>query len=426
MGEIRISVIMSVYNEKVEWVREAINSILSQTFKEFEYIIILDNPTRSDLIEEIIKYKKNNNCISFIQNNANYGAAISRNIGIKKAKGEYVAIMDADDVSNPNRLQVQYEYMQRNKQVGISGAKIRFFGEGIDKKVWNVPTAYEEIKVALLFECVIANPTVIMRKSYLDSFNLKYKEDNYFGEDYYLWQQAINNFEITNLEEILLNYRIRSDSLTNFLDIEKKKEIHKEIYILGLKDLEIDNIERNINFHMFLCGWKIDEKINSEFWHDFKKYIFKIIDTNRKLKIYEPSILEKVIYEKWLIILQNNIKEFEAKCNMLNEELIKHMNSKELIISVIMKEIYNQNKVIIEITKMVDERDKVINSMDKLVTEKDTTITSMTKMIDERDEVIKHTEQLVRERDTAMSSMTKMIEERDDYINLLEGATKCN
>lgn len=187
---------MSVYNGE-KYLDEAIESILKQTYKDFEFIIINDGSTDRSL-EIIKKYKNQDNRIVLISRE-NKGLISSLNEGIEKSNGKYVARMDADDISLPERFETQIEFMETNKDV--CGTNIQLFNDDKIFKVWNYPEKDYEIK----FMTAFAHPTVIMRKEIFKS--LKY-DDCKDAEDYKLWCDiAIHNYKIGNLNKVLLKYR---------------------------------------------------------------------------------------------------------------------------------------------------------------------------------------------------------------------------
>jgi GT2 family glycosyltransferase len=113
MNEI-ISVIMSTFNEKIDWVEKSIDSILNQTYKNLEFIIVLDNPDNYALKELLTKYEASDKRIKLIINNRNLGLVKSLNNALKHCNGKYIARMDADDISLPDRLSVQKKYLEEN------------------------------------------------------------------------------------------------------------------------------------------------------------------------------------------------------------------------------------------------------------------------------------------------------------------------
>ena len=124
----KISVIMSIYSEKEEWIKESIDSILSQTFRDFEFIIINDNPKRKENENLLLEYSQKDNRIIVITNKENIGLTKSLNKGLSIAKGKYIARMDADDISFPTRFQKQIDFLDKNTEYVLCGANISYFG----------------------------------------------------------------------------------------------------------------------------------------------------------------------------------------------------------------------------------------------------------------------------------------------------------
>ena len=125
----KISVIMACYNEEKEWVRESINSILGQSFDDFEYIIVLDNPNNKLLRDYLEEIKKIDDRIKLIINDKNEGLVSSLNKAIKYSTGEYIARMDSDDISMNNRLEIQYEYLENNPEISLISSKAIIINE---------------------------------------------------------------------------------------------------------------------------------------------------------------------------------------------------------------------------------------------------------------------------------------------------------
>ena len=160
-----ISIIMSTYKEEENLLRESIESILNQTYKDFEFIIILDFP-ENNLHKKIIEeYSKIDNRIRFFVNEKNLGLTGSLNRGLSLAKGEYIARMDADDISLPYRLERQLEYIKKNQYDLIGGITQMIDEDGNSiYSIQKVPTDFNKIKKALRYGQCIAHPTWLGRK----------------------------------------------------------------------------------------------------------------------------------------------------------------------------------------------------------------------------------------------------------------------
>lgn len=196
---------MPVYNTKEEWLREAIESILNQTYKDFEFIILNDGSTNNaeEVIlsykDERIKYIKHENC----------GIAKTLNKGLDIAKGEYIARMDSDDISLPERFEKQIDFLEKNNDISILGTDFQLFGKE------NFVISHMSCPKILDFYqgCFVGHPTVMFRKSDFDKHNLRYDAE-YKCEDYELWSRAVKVLKFANLKDVLLKYRSHDTNLS--------------------------------------------------------------------------------------------------------------------------------------------------------------------------------------------------------------------
>lgn len=202
---VKISVIMSVYNTNDKWLRDSIESILNQTFSDFEFIIINDGS--SNKAEEVILSYKDKR-IKYIKQE-NQGLAKSLNNGLKIAQGEYIARMDADDISLPERFEKQIAFLEKHPDISLVGSSYEMFP---DEKLVLHPETVRYID--LIKGCYIAHPTVMFRREDFEKHNLKYNETFKAAQDYDLWSRAIRYIKMANLQEVLLKYRWHNESIT--------------------------------------------------------------------------------------------------------------------------------------------------------------------------------------------------------------------
>ena len=209
-----ISIIMSTYKEEENLLRESIESILNQTYKDFEFIIILDHP-ENDLHKRIIeKYSKIDNRIRFFVNEKNIGLTGSLNRGLSLAKGEYIARMDADDISLPYRLERQLEYIKKNQYDLIGGITQMIDEDGNSiYSIQKVPTDFNKIKKALRYGQCIAHPTWLGRKDVFDYLN-GYRNIPFCEDFDFTLRVVLNGFKISNLNETVLKYRMTKNSIS--------------------------------------------------------------------------------------------------------------------------------------------------------------------------------------------------------------------
>ena len=203
-----ISVILPVYNAD-RFVGEAISSILNQSFSDFELIIINDGSF--DASESVVKSFTDERIV-FLNNDVNKGLIYSLNLGICCSRGKYLIRMDADDVCFSDRCLKQFNFMELNSDVVVSGGQM----EDYDKKsvTSKVETNSDKLKASLLFSCVLSHPTVIMRADIIKSQKFLYDESFPHSEDYELWSRVCRSFKIANLEDVILRYRFHSQQVS--------------------------------------------------------------------------------------------------------------------------------------------------------------------------------------------------------------------
>jgi glycosyltransferase involved in cell wall biosynthesis len=206
-----ISVLMSSYNDE-KFIDESVQSILNQSFSDFEFLIINDGSTDNTL-KIMQRYTKQDKRIILINNKRNLGFIKSLNKGLKKAKGKYIARMDADDVALPNRLQIQFDYLEQNTDIFMAGTyAINMDENGTKISLFKPPTNPKMIAKSLeTYNCMYHN-TIMFRNSgeYFYREKMTYTEDN----DLYL-RFLSDGKKIANIPILLVKYR-RSPNSTSF------------------------------------------------------------------------------------------------------------------------------------------------------------------------------------------------------------------
>lgn len=199
----KVSVIMPAYNAE-KYINAAIDSILGQTFTDFELIVI--NDCSKDSTEDVILSYRDQRIV-YLKNEKNLGVAGTLNRGLVAASGEYIARMDSDDIAAPERLEKQLAYMQAHPETVVCGSRVRLFSDAGEGEFCNYPQQDRQIKTALLFSCPFAHPSVMLRGTVLRDKGLRYEEAFEKVEDYRLWTQLAKYGEFANLPEPLLRYR---------------------------------------------------------------------------------------------------------------------------------------------------------------------------------------------------------------------------
>lgn len=219
----KISVIMPVYNGE-KYLNEAIDSILNQTFSDFEFIIINDCST--DNTENIIK-SYDDKRIRYIKNEKNLGVAETLNKGLDMAQGEFIARMDADDISLPERFEKQLSFLQLNPECGVCGSNILIFEDNINIRELVYSETHDKIMVDMIFNSAFAHPAVMMRKDVLDNAGLRYNFDFEKAEDYRLWYDILSVSNGYNIQECFLRYRHHKSQVTKTHKTEQNIAVNK-------------------------------------------------------------------------------------------------------------------------------------------------------------------------------------------------------
>lgn len=206
-----VSVVMSVYNGE-RFLREAVESILDQSFLEFEFIIINDGST--DFTAEMLDSYQKNDPRVHVYHQENRGLVESLNRGCGLAQGSYIARMDADDISVKNRLMWQVDFMEKHPEVGVLGGAAEIIDTtGNSLRTAANPIEDHEIRYALLDDCPVWHPTVLMRKDVFVSVG-GYRKVVFGAEDYDLWLRIADHYQLANLEAVLLHYRLHPYQVT--------------------------------------------------------------------------------------------------------------------------------------------------------------------------------------------------------------------
>ena len=201
----RVSVLTPIYNTNPQYLRECIESILNQTYTDFEFLILNDSPDNKE-IENIVKeYAKHDKRIKYYKNEKNMGITPSRNKLLNLACGEYIAVFDHDDISVPERLEKEVKYLDEHPYVGVVSGWLEFFGDL--NCVQKNPEDDTAIKQELTFGCYVAHTASMIRKSVLVDNNINYEEFYTPAEDYQLWNRLMDITHFYNIQEILVKYR---------------------------------------------------------------------------------------------------------------------------------------------------------------------------------------------------------------------------
>lgn len=322
MNSPAISVIMPVYNAE-KFLEESIESILNQTFSNFEFLIFNDCSTDGSL--SIINSYQDDRIV-LIDSPRNCGYLVHLNKGIRLAKGKYIARMDADDVSMPNRFDKQFEHLENNPNIALVGASgICIDDHGIERSKIEFPVPTNLIFSHLFFGNPFIHSSIFIRKEILNQY--KYDLDFYLAEDYYLWSQIAKSYNVSNISQPLVKYRIHPES------ISIKKQIEQEKCIKKVLDFHLSNIgfkrvsAENKNLHYNLLYYKYDLRtISVREIYRVNSWIKKLIQNNNNLHVYDSSYFNSKLVKSWTccfnfsVTFKNGIKAIPLVFLYLNRK----------------------------------------------------------------------------------------------------------
>lgn len=301
----KVSVIMSTHKTDSEQLDVSINSILNQTYKNIEFIIVFDG----DREEYNRVNKKYGNKLKTILNEKNMGLPTSLNIAIKNASGEYIARMDGDDISIKDRIAKQVEYLNEHKDVYVCGTSAQLFGNINKKKTIYLKSA-EEIKIQMLYKATLIHPTVMVRREIFDEY--KYNEEFKCSQDFELWSRISDKYQIAFLPFIGLNYRVHSKQAS----IEKREEQSKLSKKVIKSNTNKITGKYNEKIYSTLCVLGGREPLSKYNYKEISDNIDYIIEKNTS---YDKKTLKKVLYNRYFeLIIKNKIIPLQifafAKC----------------------------------------------------------------------------------------------------------------
>lgn len=288
--EIIATFLLPVYNGE-DFIRETIESILSQTFKDFELLIIDDGSTDNthNIINEIQDSR-----IKLVKNADNLGLIRTLNKGLKLSKGKYILRIDADDICYPSRLEKQISYMEKNDDIVICGGNAKFVYDN-KSNVWSPPTRFLDCKTHLLFGNCFVHSSIVLRRSFFEKYDYKYELAYKHAEDFALWNKIVRNkFKVANIKDVLVDYRIHDNNISSYAEAAEQErfkvlssiyeknfvkysdKVTEEILYCHFKfssferDSCVKNLNLNVLFVFYLCLIK-----NSFFKNDFSIMYFK-------------------------------------------------------------------------------------------------------------------------------------------------------
>lgn len=304
MNQPLVSVLIPCYNVE-KYVVESVSSILNQTYKNLEIITINDCSTDNtgELLQQLAD---KDNRIKVITNEENLKLISTLNKGIALCNGEYIARMDADDISLPTRIEKEVDFLERNKDHDIVSTMFYAFrSENPRKKdLHHSPFRDEELRAYMLFRSGICHPAVMIRKRVFSELGLKFETEYLHVEDYALWSEAIYKTKIANISEPLLLYRVHQhqiSSLNEDLQTENKKKVFK-IHCKHL-GLPIDDEFVDIYASVAEC---VPTVASITYLDKCEQFMLLLLDINKKNPFCDDNYLHRLLSINWLRLCANS------------------------------------------------------------------------------------------------------------------------
>ena len=287
--QIPVSVILPVY-KGAAYLKNAIESILQQSFTSFELVIV--NDASPDNSEEIIRQFTDPR-IKYFKSDINLGLVGALNKAISLSSGKYLARMDQDDFSFKDRLKIQYEFLENNPEYIVAGTKVRILGT---ERLKEYPATNEEIKMKLVFGAPFAHPAVMIRKSILDDNDLQYEEQYRHAEDFGLWMRLSALGKMINLDYVGLDYRIHETQYTKVFT-DDSRDVYYTIRDEYLKKIGVKMDQQDRDKFEILSRRDIDVR-DEKVLRETGDFINKLADIFKNASI-DQRILKDFLYVKW-------------------------------------------------------------------------------------------------------------------------------
>lgn len=313
-----VTIITSVYNCE-KYISEMLESILAQTYTDWE-LIIIDDASTDNTWDILSSYDDAR--IKLLKNDENVGLTKNLNKGLSLARGNYIARIDGDDVALPYRLERQVDYMESHPDVGLVGTWMQIVGKqaGLLKSTLDA----KRLNINLLFDAVVFHPSFMMRKSVLDKYHIKYDESLKYAQDYNMEYRISQYADLGNMDDVLVKYRIH-DAQVSVQKNEEQLRCANKTRKLILNNLGINLSDEALAVWADFCLLRTKESDNCRY---IREMIDKIITANRQKNVYDKRLLERTLQYKYTMYAElcaQNQNATAAKKRDKNGELYQFL-----------------------------------------------------------------------------------------------------
>lgn len=287
-----VSVVLPVYNV-ADYVESAINSVLKQTFTDFELLVFDDCSTDGTAakVQAIADPR-----LRFFQNTQNLGRAGTDNAAIPYVRGEFIAKMDGDDLCHPKRLAQQVAYLKSHPQVNMVGSWMRNFGTSTYLNRY--PAAPAAAQVLTLFTPPIGNPSVMLRASLLQEGNMRYDATLRQAEDYDFFARYLRELRIVTLPEALMQYRVPpATDIHRAAILDERARVANELRARLLSGWQIDYTARELHVHNTIAV--LERPLGDVGLAEVEAWMCRLIHHNHEQPLFEPDALRQGLGKRW-------------------------------------------------------------------------------------------------------------------------------
>lgn len=281
---------MPVYNAEL-YLREAIESILNQSYCDFHFLIVSDGSTDGSV--DIIRSYSDPR-IKLLQPQ-HMGYSLIMNFGLERADSKFLALMDSDDISLPNRLEKQIAFLEDHPEIGACGTWVQTIGDK-SGQIWKYATDADEVHCRSLFNMSVAHPTLMLRLDTLNKSGTRYNPEYYYACDWEFLQQCVKSFSIANIPETLVHYRIREGSCSRE-NAERMKSHRYAIAAKALKGIGINVSDEQLNLHFAIVDRTFQRHIDK--LHRIDEWLALLEQKNSISAKYPTNTFKKVIAGLW-------------------------------------------------------------------------------------------------------------------------------
>ena len=292
----KVTVLMPTYNV-APYVKEAIDSVLRQTYADFE-LLVIDDCSKDNTVE--VAQGIGDPRIRIVQNESNLGLADNLNRGLSLVTTEYVARMDGDDIAEPYWLEHELTILENHPEIGVCGGGFERFGTM--KSLVRFPESHDDCMANMLFECSVIVP--VFRMSLVREQGLRYKASAFPAEDYRFWAECLRVTQLYNLQETVFHYRMHPEQICSSRRQEQQRKV-EEVRLFMLEWLSTDFSAEEKKY--YTGPFMAQEIVSAQDFAQRKSFAEKMIERNRKAGHFDEEALRKRLHKHLTLTLQSTI-----------------------------------------------------------------------------------------------------------------------